>query len=207
MNDHMTITCLDLEGVLIPEIWIGLAEKTGIEELKLTTRDISDYDELMKNRLRILNEHGLTLKDIDEVTASMSPLEGALDFLNWLKEHSEVIILSDTFREFAKPLMAQLQNPTLFCHNLQINGQNQIEDYRLRQKDQKRKAVFALKSLNYRVIAIGDSYNDLNMMQEADSGIFFRPAPKVILEYPHFPAFDTYDGLKQQLSQNEGFIS
>ena len=206
MNDPMIITCLDLEGVLIPEIWIGLAEKTGIEELKLTTRDISDYDTLMKNRLRILDEHGLTLKDVREVTASMAPLKGALEFLNWLKEYSEVIILSDTFREFAKPLMTQLQNPTLFCHTLQINGLHQIQDYHLRQKDQKRKAVTALQSLNYRVIAIGDSYNDLSMMQEAHAGIFFRPAPKVILDYPDFPACDTYEDLKQQLSQNEGFI-
>ena len=149
MNEQMTLTCLDLEGVLIPEIWIGLAEKTGIAELRLTTRDIADYDELMTKRLALLWEHRLTLKDIEDVTDRMEPFEGALEFLIWLKQRCEVIILSDTFCEFAKPLMAKLQDPTLFCHSLLIKEGYHIQDYRLRQQDQKRKAVHAFKNLNF----------------------------------------------------------
>ena len=153
MNDQMTIACLDLEGVLIPEIWINLAEKTGIDELKLTTRDIADYDELMAKRLEILDRNGLTLKDIEEVVSSMDPLEGAPAFLEWLQNQVEVIILSDTFREFAMPLIAKLGNPTMFCHSLSVDPEtSRIKDYVLRQKDQKRKAVIALKGLNFRVL-------------------------------------------------------
>ncbi len=207
MNEQMTMTCLDLEGVLIPEIWIGLAEKTGIAELRLTTRDIADYDELMTKRLSILKEHRLTLKDIENVADRTEPFEGALAFLIWLKQHSEVIILSDTFREFAKPLMAKLQDPTLFCHSLLINEGYQIQDYRLRQQDQKRKAVHAFKNLNFNVIAIGDSYNDLNMLSEAHSGVFFRPTPKITQDHPDFPICHTYQELKQQLCQIAGFAA
>lgn len=203
----MTIACLDLEGVLIPEIWINVAEKTGIPELKLTTRDIADYDELMQKRLSILNQHGLTLKNFQEVVADMNPLEGAFEFLMWLKSQIEVIILSDTFREFAMPLIAKLQYPTIFCHSLLIDEQNRIQEYKLRQPDQKRKAVIALKNLNFRIIAIGDSYNDLSMLEEANAGIFFRPTEKITQEYPHFPVTRTYETLKQHLCEQEGFIA
>ncbi|MBF0288139.1 MAG: bifunctional phosphoserine phosphatase/homoserine phosphotransferase ThrH [SAR324 cluster bacterium] len=203
----MTIACLDLEGVLIPEVWINVAEKTGIPELKLTTRDIADYDELMQKRLSILDQHGLTLKNFQDVVAGMNPLEGAFEFLTWLKKQVEVIILSDTFREFAMPLIAQLQYPTIFCHSLVIDEQYRIQNYKLRQPDQKRKAVIALKNLNFRIIAIGDSYNDLSMLQESDSGIFFRPTEKITKEYPDFPVTRTYDALKQYLCEHEGFTA
>ncbi len=206
MNDQMTIACLDLEGVLIPEIWIGLAEKTGIEELKLTTRDIADYDELMSKRLGILDQNGLTLKDIHGVVASLDPLEGARDFLEWLQNQVEVIILSDTFREFAMPLIAKLGNPTMFCHSLSIDYETyKIKSYTLRQKDQKRKAVIALKSLNFRVLSMGDSYNDLSMLEEADAGIFFRPTKKITEEYPDFPVTQTYEELQKHLCSVHGF--
>ncbi|MBF0276468.1 MAG: bifunctional phosphoserine phosphatase/homoserine phosphotransferase ThrH [SAR324 cluster bacterium] len=201
----MTMACLDLEGILIPEIWIGLAEITGISELRLTTRDIADYDELMTMRLNILRKHQLTFKDIEEVTNNMQPLEGALDFLVWLKQRTEVIILSDTFREFAKPLMAKLQFPTLLCHSLIINKEHQIENYCLRQQDQKRNAIKAFKNLNFRVIAIGDSYNDLSMLLEANEAFFFRPTQKITEEYPDIPVCKNYDELKLILCQNTGF--
>ena len=206
MNEQMTIACLDLEGVLIPEIWINLAEKTGIEALKLTTRDIADYDELMGKRLEVLNEHGLTLKDFQEVVATMDPLEGARDFLEWLQDQVEVIILSDTFREFAMPLIAKLGNPTMFCHSLSVDYETyRIKDYVLRQNDQKRKAVIALKGLNFRVLSMGDSYNDLSMLEEADSGIFFKPTKKIIEEFPQFPVAENYEELKCHLCSAHGF--
>lgn len=206
MNEQMTIACLDLEGVLIPEIWINLAEKTGIEALKLTTRDIADYDELMGKRLEVLDEHGLTLKDFQEVVATMDPLEGARDFLEWLQDQVEVIILSDTFREFAMPLIAKLGNPTMFCHSLSVDYQTyRIKDYVLRQNDQKRKAVIALKGLNFRVLSMGDSYNDLSMLEEADSGIFFKPTKKIIEEFPQFPVAENYEELKCYLCSSHGF--
>lgn len=208
MNDQMTIACLDLEGVLIPEIWINLAEKTGIAELKLTTRDIADYDELMGKRLGILDRNGLTLKDIQEVVASMDPLDGAGDFLKWLQNQVEVIILSDTFREFAMPLIAKLGNPTMFCHSLSVDYETyQIKDYVLRQDDQKRKAVIALKSLNFRVISMGDSYNDLSMLEEAHSGIFFKPTKRITEEYPDYPVVQNYEDLKSHLCSHHGFRS
>ena len=206
MNEKMTIACLDLEGVLIPEIWINLAEKTGIEALKLTTRDIADYDELMGKRLEVLDEHGLTLKNFQEVVATMDPLEGARDFLEWLQDQVEVIILSDTFREFAMPLIAKLGNPTMFCHSLSVDYETyRIKDYVLRQNDQKRKAVIALKGLNFRVLSMGDSYNDLSMLEEADAGIFFKPTKKIIEEFPQFPVTENYEELKSHLCSAHGF--
>ena len=206
MNEQMTIACLDLEGVLIPEIWINLAEKTGIEVLKLTTRDIADYDELMGKRLEVLEEHGLTLKDFQEVVATMDPLAGARDFLEWLQDQVEVIILSDTFREFAMPLIAKLGNPTMFCHSLSVDYETyRIKDYVLRQNDQKRKAVIALKGLNFRVLSMGDSYNDLSMLEEADSGIFFKPTKKIMEEFPQFPVTENYEELKCHLCSAHGF--
>ncbi len=206
MNEQMTIACLDLEGVLIPEIWINLAEKTGIEALKLTTRDIADYDELMGKRLEVLDEHELTLKDFQEVVATMDPLEGARDFLEWLQNQVEVIILSDTFREFAMPLIAKLGNPTMFCHSLSVDYETyRIKDYVLRQYDQKRKAVIALKGLNFRVLSMGDSYNDLSMLEEADAGIFFKPTTKITEEYPQFPVTESYEELKSHLCSAHGF--
>lgn len=197
----MEIAALDLEGVLIPEIWIGFAEKTGIEALKATTRDIPDYDVLMKQRLRLLAEHELGLRDIQEVIASMAPLEGAQDFIEWLKERFQVIILSDTFYEFSQPLMRQLGFPTLFCHRLVADGQGRIVDYRLRQKDPKRQCVKAFHDLQFRVIAAGDSYNDTTMLAEADAGILFKAPDNVISEFPQFPAVHSYAALKEQFCQ------
>lgn len=194
----MELACLDLEGVLIPEIWIGFAEKTGIDELRATTRDIPDYDVLMKQRLGILAEHKLGLPDIQEVISTMSPLEGAYDFVCWLKERFQLIILSDTFYEFSQPLMRQLNFPTLFCHRLIADESGAIVDYKLRQKDPKRQCVIAFHGLNYRVIAAGDSYNDTTMLGEADAGILFKAPANVIEEFPQFPAVDTYEALKQE---------
>jgi len=190
------IACLDLEGVLVPEIWINVAEKTGIAELRLTTRDIPDYDVLMKQRLRILDQHHLKLQDIQEVIATMNPLEGAQDFLHWLQSEFQVIILSDTFYQFAAPLMKQLQYPTLFCHSLKVEKSGQITDYRLRMKDQKRESVKKLKDLNFKVAAAGDSYNDIGMLEAADVGIFFCPPEKIVTEYPQFQVALDYGQLK-----------
>jgi len=192
------IACLDLEGVLIPEIWIGLAERTGIEALRATTRDIPDYDVLMKQRLRILDENDLGIADIQAVIDGMEPLPGAQEFVDWLRERFQVIILSDTFYEFAQPLMRQLGYPTLFCHKLSISDQGRITDYHLRQKDPKRESVKSLHALKYRVIAAGDSYNDTTMLAEADAGILFHAPANVIAEFPQFPAVHSYDDLKQQ---------
>ena len=194
----MEIACLDLEGVLIPEIWIGFAEKTGIDELRATTRDIPDYDVLMKQRLRLLNENQLGLRDIQEVIATMVPLPGAKDFVFWLKEHFQVVILSDTFYEFSHPLMRQLDFPTLFCHKLVTDENGTIIDYKLRQEDPKRQCVMAFHGLNYRVIASGDSYNDTTMLSEADAGILFKAPDKVIEEFPQFQSVTSYDELKQE---------
>src|SRR6056300_75016 len=179
----MELACLDLEGVLIPEIWIGFAEKTGIDELKATTRDIPDYDELMKQRLAILDQHNLGLPDIQKVIATMAPLPGANDFVEWLKERFQLIILSDTFYEFSHPLMRQLDFSTLFCHRLVANESCAIVDYKLRQQDPKRECVEAFHGLNFRVIAAGDSYNDTTMLSEADTGILFRAPDNVIAEF------------------------
>lgn len=194
----MELACLDLEGVLIPEIWINFAEKTGIDELKATTRDIPDYDVLMKQRLRILDEHKLGYHEIQEVIATLSPLEGANAFVDWLRERFQVVILSDTFYEFAQPLMRQLGFPTLLCHRLKLDENGRVVDYLLRQKDPKRQSVKAFHSLNYRVIAAGDSYNDTTMLSEADQGILFKAPPNVIEEFPQFPAVFTYEDLKAE---------
>ena len=192
---QQTIVTLDLEGVLVPEIWIAFAEKTGIEQLKLTTRDIPDYDELMTGRLAILNEHGLKLADIQEVIGTLALLEGAKAFLDELRSITQVVILSDTFLEFAKPLMEQLAWPTIFCHDLEIDAEGRVANYRLRQPDQKRKAVAAFRSLNYRVIAAGDSYNDTTMLGEADTGFLFRSPDNVKAEFPQFKSAEEYDEL------------
>ena len=192
----MDLACLDLEGVLVPEIWIRVAETTGIEELRLTTRDIADYDELMRHRLRILDANGIGLELIQEVIAAMGPMEGAADFLNWLRARFQVVILADTFYEFAMPLMAQLGYPTLLCHRLRVESDH-ITGYTLRQPDSKRAAVRVFHHLNYRVIAAGDSYNDVAMLAEADAGILFRPPANVIAEFPRFPVVSDYDGLRE----------
>jgi len=192
----MEIACLDLEGVLVPEIWINFAERTGIEELRLTTRDLPDYDALMTRRLSILEENHLGLPDIQEVIGGMSPLPGAPEFLDWLRERAQVVILSDTFYQFAAPLMRQLGWPTLFCHWLEIGENGRVSDYHLRQKDGKRQAVRAFHQLNFRVVAAGDSYNDTTMLSEADAGILFRPPDNVIEEFPQFPVTRSYDELR-----------
>jgi phosphoserine/homoserine phosphotransferase len=194
----MELACLDLEGVLIPEIWINVAEKTGIEALKATTRDIPDYDELMQQRLRILDENKLDIHLIQEVIATLTPLEGAKEFVDWLNENFQLIILSDTFYEFAKPLMKQLGWPTLMCHRLDVNNEGRIVDYKLRQKDPKRQAVKAFQSLNYKVIAAGDSYNDTTMLGQAETGILFSAPQNVIEEFPQFPVTNTYEELKAE---------
>ena len=197
--DNMLVVFLDLEGVLIPEIWVGLAEVTRIEELKLTTQDISDYDELMKQRLKICDLHNLTLKDIHKVVENIEPLDGALEFLTWLRERNEVVILSDTYREFIKPLLHKLLYPTVLCHSLKVDGNCRIVDYCLRMKDHKRFAVKAFKDLKYHSIAVGDSYNDINMLKEADKGFFFRTTKKIAAEYPDFPVVYDYLGLRNTL--------
>ncbi|MFH1991469.1 MAG: bifunctional phosphoserine phosphatase/homoserine phosphotransferase ThrH [Pseudomonadota bacterium] len=192
----MQIVCTDLEGIFLPEIWINVAEKTGIKELRLTTRDISDYDVLMRKRLAILAENGLKLKDIQAVIATMNPLDGAVEFLEWLRSCTQVIVVSDTFVQFARPLMKKLGWPTLFCHTLSIAPDGSIIGYNLRQKDSKRHAVISLKSLYYKVIAVGDSYNDITMLKEADTGLLYNPPENVKNEFPEFPVSYSYDELK-----------
>jgi len=194
--------CLDLEGVLVPEIWVNVAEHTGIDALKVTTREIADYDELMRLRLDILDQHKLTLPDIQQVIAQLTPLPGAIEFVQWLSETFQWVILSDTYYEFAHPLMRQLNWPTLLCHTLEVDPQTQrITGYRLRQKDPKREAVKAFHQLKYKVIAAGDSYNDTSMLSEADVGILFHAPDKVKKEFPQFLAVDTYEALKQAIIQ------
>ncbi len=194
----MEIACLDLEGVLIPEIWIAFAEKTGIEALKKTTRDEPDYDVLMNYRLDLLRQHGLGLNEINEVIATLKPLEGAVDFIDWLRERFQVVILSDTFYEFAEPLMKQLGHPTLLCHRLESDADGTVTGYQLRQANPKRQAIVAFKSLYYRTIAAGDSYNDTTMLAEADTGILFHAPQNVIEEFPQFPAVQTFAALKEE---------
>jgi len=191
------LACLDLEGVFTPEIWIHVSKKSGIPELKLTTRDIPDYDALMRRRLKILEEHGLTLKDIQDAIGELKPLPGAKEFLDWLKTEFQVIILSDTFYEFASPLMRQLDYPCLFCHSLEVDEKGKILNYKIRLSDQKQKSVKALQGLNFKVIAAGDSYNDTSMLTQAEAGILFRPPQNVIDEFPQFPVTQTYDELKE----------
>ena len=196
--NKMEIACLDLEGVLVPEIWIGFAEKTGITEFRATTRDIPDYDVLMKQRLKLLKENKLGLSDIQEVISTMSPMEGAVDFVAWLKERFQLVILSDTFYEFSEPLMRQLNFPTLLCHRLIVDSNGFITDYKLRQKDPKRQCVKAFHNLNFRVIASGDSYNDTTMLSEAEAGILFRAPRNVVDEFPQYPSVENYEDLKKE---------
>ena len=195
----MHMVCSDLEGIFTPEIWINVAEITGIKELRLTTRDISDYNVLMRRRLAILEANHLKLDDIQAVIATMNPLPGALEFLNWLRSKLPVIIVSDTYEEFAGPLMEKLGWPTLFCNTLSVEADGRISGYNLRQPDGKKKVAEALKSLNYRVIAIGDSYNDISMLKAADHAILYRPPDTVKEEYRDFPAAFDYDELKNRI--------
>lgn len=191
----MLLACLDLEGVLVPEIWINVAERTGIDELRLTTRDIADYDELMTYRLNVMDAHGVRLSTIQQVIGELGPLPGAREFLDWLRERFQVMILSDTFYQFGMPLMRQLGYPTLFCHNLQV-ADDRIVGYQLRLPDQKTESVRAFQSVNMRCIATGDSYNDTGMLAQADAGILFRPPANVIAEFPQFPVTRDYDELR-----------
>ncbi|MFP4194798.1 MAG: bifunctional phosphoserine phosphatase/homoserine phosphotransferase ThrH [Desulfobacterales bacterium] len=195
------ILCSDLEGVFVPEIWINVAEKTGIDELKLTTRDISDYDVLMGKRLSVLDAHGLKLSDIQEVIAHIDPLPGALEFLDDIRAKHQIIIVSDTFVEFANPLMEKLKRPTLFCNHLHVDKTGRIAGYELRQKDGKKKTAKALQSLNYRVIAFGDSYNDINMLETADNAFLFRPPENVVKEFPKIAATYNYDELMEKIEK------
>ncbi|MFP4425683.1 MAG: bifunctional phosphoserine phosphatase/homoserine phosphotransferase ThrH [Spirochaetaceae bacterium] len=199
----MRVACLDLEGVLVPEIWLGLAKKTGLTELEITTRDIPDFDRLMRTRLEILDAHGITMRDLREVVGSMEPLPGAAEFITELRATMQVIILSDTFQEFMPPLMAKLGYPTLFCNDLLIDEEGRIRDYTLRQRDGKRHAVLALRSMNLRVYAAGDSYNDLSMIQEADHGAFFRAPASIIEEHPEYPALESYEQLRDFLTNSD----
>lgn len=196
MNSPL-IVAMDLEGVLVPEIWIAFAEKTGIPELRLTTRDVADYDELMRHRLDILRKHDLRLKDIQEVIAGMSPLPGAVEYMKWLSERYPNIILSDTFYQFAAPLMKQLGNPTLFCNSLVVDQDGRLTGYKLRQPDGKRHAALAFKQLNFRLVAMGDSFNDTAMLAEAGLGILFRPSDKVRQQFPQFPVVNEYSQVMQ----------
>jgi len=195
----MHLVCSDLEGVFLPEIWVKFAEKTGIAELRLTTRDISDYDALMQRRLGILRAHGLKLPDIQNVIATMDPLEGALEFMDWLRSVTQVLVVSDTFVEFAGPLMMKLGRPTLLCNTLTVAPDGTIDGYRLRQTDGKRRVAEAVRALDYTVVGIGDSYNDISMLKAAHHGILFRPPDNVRHEFPNFPVADGYAPLRRML--------
>jgi len=197
----MYVVCSDLEGVFIPEIWISVSLETGIDDLKLTTRDISDYNILMKKRLSLLNQHGLRLQDIQRVISTLKPLPGAIEFLDWLRASTQLIIVSDTFTEFADPLIEQLKRPTLFCHNLITDSSGNITDYILRQKDAKCRVVEALQSLNFKVIAIGDSYNDIAMLRKAELGILFNPPQNVIDENNDLMVVRSYGQMKEIISR------
>ena len=194
----MEIACLDLEGVLIPEIWINFAEKTGIDELKATTRDEPDYDVLMKQRLSILDKQGYGLSDIQEVINELAPMEGAVEFLNWLRERFQVVILSDTFYEFGMPFMKQLGYPTLLCHRLDIDKSDRVVGYKIRQSNPKRQAVRGFQAMNYRTIAAGDSYNDIEMLEQADAGILFKAPNHVVAEFPQYLSVHEYEDLKKE---------
>jgi len=200
----MYIVCADMEGIFTPEIWITVAEITGIEDLRLTTRDISDYDILMKKRLAILKKHGLKLRDIQAVISEMKPLDGALEFLNWIRSQLQVIIVSDTYVEFAGPLLEKLGWPTLFCNTLSVAADGTISGYNLRQKDGKQKVANALKKLNYKVIAIGDSYNDITMLQAAECSILYRPPPNVKAQFQQFSVTLNYQELKSEIQRIVG---
>lgn len=197
----MHIICSDLEGVFVPEIWINVAQKTGIDELKLTTRDISDYNVLMQKRLSILDAHNLKLQDIQDVIADIDPMDGAIEFLDELRASHQLIIVSDTFVEFADPLMRKLKRPTLFCNSLEVATDGKITGYRLRQPDGKKRTTLALQGLNYKVIAFGDSYNDISMLQTANAAFLFRPPQSVIEAYPQFPLALNYIDAKEEINK------
>jgi phosphoserine/homoserine phosphotransferase len=197
----MHIICSDLEGVFVPEIWINVARNTGIEELRLTTRDISDYNILMRRRLEILHQNGLTIRDIRKVISSLRPLPGAKAFIDWLRSRSQLIIVSDTFIEFADPLIEQLGRPTLFCNSLVVDKAGNINNYNLRQKDGKRMVTEALQKLNYKVIAVGDSYNDISMLRKADLGILFNPPHNIIKEHSDLLTVKSFKDLKTIISK------
>jgi len=196
----MYIVCSDLEGVFVPEIWVNVSKNTGIDELKLTTRDISDYNILMNRRLELLKKYGLTLRDVQNVISLLKPLPGALEFIDWLRAKTQFIVVSDTFSEFADPLLRQLGRPTLFCHHLTTDKEGNITDYNLRQNDGKMHVVEALQSLNYNVIAIGDSYNDISMLRKSDYGILYNPPQSVADEHPDLKVVKTYASLKRIIS-------
>jgi phosphoserine/homoserine phosphotransferase len=197
----MYIVCSDLEGVFVPEIWVNVSRHTGIDELKLTTRDISDYNVLMKRRLELLQKYGLTLRDVQNVISLLKPLPGALEFADWLRTKTQLIVVSDTFSEFADPLLRQLGRPTLFCHHLTTDAEGNITDYNLRQEEGKKHVVEAMQSLNYNVIAIGDSYNDISMLRKADHGILYNPPQNVADEHPDLKVVKTYATLKRIILQ------
>jgi phosphoserine / homoserine phosphotransferase len=197
----MHLICSDLEGVFLPEIWIAFAEKTGISELRLTTRDISDYDVLMAHRLKILRERGLKLPDIQAVIAAMNPLPGAVEFLDWLRPLAPILVVSDTFVEFAGPLIRKLGHPTLLCNRLEVAADGTIERHRMRQADGKKRVAEAMRSLNYRVIGIGDSYNDIAMLQAADYGILYHPPQNVRSEHPQLPVAEGFGDLKRMITK------
>ncbi len=201
MDAKPTLIAMDMEGVFTPEIWIAVAEKTGIEKLRLTTRDIPDYDQLMRGRLKLLREHGLKLRDLQAVIATLDPLPGAIEFTDWLRERLPLIILTDSFYEFVAPLKEKLHHPTIFCNTLVADENNNVVDYRLRQKDGKKHATIAFKSLGFCVIGVGDSYNDTNMLIQADHGILFRPSANVAAEFPQFPAIREYADLQARISE------
>jgi phosphoserine / homoserine phosphotransferase len=198
----MNIVCFDMEGVFTPEIWINVAKKTGIEALKITTRDEPDYDKLMKYRLGILEEYGITLKQIQEVIASLELLPGAREFFDWVRSQTQAIVVTDSFVEFAMPFIEKLGKPLVFCHNLVVDERGMIVDYKLRQPDPKRRVVEAFQNLRYKVIGIGDSYNDMGMIQQADKGIFFKPPDKVVRDYPAYPVTQNYEELKALITES-----
>ena len=197
----MYIVCFDLEGVFTPEVWIAVSKATGIDDLKLTTRDLSDYDVLMKNRIKILKKHGITLKDIQEIISNMELLPGAREFLDWIRSLVQIVVVTDSFIDFIMPFMKKLNFPMCFCHNLEINEEGMITDYKIRIKEMKKNTVIALKNLNYDVIAAGDSYNDIPMLLEAKQGVLFRPPNNVIEEYPDLPVVYEYSELKDLISK------
>ena len=197
----MEIACLDLEGVLIPEIWVAFANKTGIEGFAKTTRDVQDYDALMRYRLNLLSEHNLTLSEIKEVIETLKPLEGAIEFTDWLRERFQVVILSDTFYEFSAPLMAKLDFPTILCHTLNINEEGFISNYKLRQQDAKRKAVEGFQAMNFKVLAAGDSHNDIGMLSAAECGFFINAPDMIKNQYPGFQSVDSFDELKESITR------
>ena len=198
----MNIVCFDMEGVFTPEIWINVAKKTGIDALKITTRDEPDYDKLMHYRIGILEEHKITLKYIQEVISSLELLDGAREFFDWVRERSQAIVVTDSFVQFAMPFIEKLGNPLVFCHHLITDERGMITGYQLRQPDPKRKVVQAFQSLNYKVIGIGDSYNDMGMIQQAEQGIFYRPPEKVVKDYPQFPVTHNYEELKDLIASS-----